>query len=70
MKRRVCYQFMLPVHVEVEDDVVTEVVVLDEARVGALWTGTASICEKQSLRRSTGNHGRHGNLAFNRTVSG
>jgi hypothetical protein len=33
MKRKVTYQFMVPVHVEVEDDVVTEVVVLDEARV-------------------------------------
>lgn len=33
MTRKVTYQFMVPVHVEVEDDVVTEVVVLDEARV-------------------------------------
>ena len=33
MKRQVTYQFMVPVHVEVEDDVVTQVVVLDEARI-------------------------------------
>jgi hypothetical protein len=33
MQRKVTYQFMVPVHVEVEDDVVTEVVVLDEVRV-------------------------------------
>lgn len=34
MARKVTYQFMVPVHVEVEDDIVTEVIVLDEARVG------------------------------------
>jgi len=34
MTRKVTYQFMVPVHVEVEDDIVTEVVVLDEACVG------------------------------------
>jgi len=33
MKRKVTYQFLVPVHVEVEDDVVIEVVVLDEVRV-------------------------------------
>jgi len=33
VRRQVTYQFMVPVHVEVEDDVVTRVVVLDEARV-------------------------------------
>ena len=30
MARRVTYQFMVPVHVEVEDDIVARVVVLDE----------------------------------------
>jgi len=34
MTRKATYEFMVPVHVEVEDDVVTQVVVLDEARVG------------------------------------
>jgi hypothetical protein len=33
MARKVTYQFMVPVHVEIEDDVVAEVVVLDEASV-------------------------------------
>ena len=33
MTRKVTYQFMVPVHIEVEDDIVTEVIVLDEARV-------------------------------------
>jgi hypothetical protein len=33
MTRKVVYQFMVPVHVEVENDVVVEVVVLDEASV-------------------------------------
>jgi len=32
MIRKVSYQFMVPVHVEVEDDIVTQVIVLDEAR--------------------------------------
>ena len=30
MARKVTFQFMVPVHVEIEDDVVTEVVVIDE----------------------------------------
>ena len=33
MTRKVVYQFMVPVHVEVEDDIVTEVVVIDEVSV-------------------------------------
>jgi len=33
MTRKVTYQFMVPVHVEVENDVVTEVVVMDESSV-------------------------------------
>jgi hypothetical protein len=33
MARKVIYQFMVPVLVEVEDDVVTEVVVIDESSV-------------------------------------
>ncbi len=32
-ERKVTYQFMVPVHVEVEDDIVTEVVVIDESSV-------------------------------------
>jgi hypothetical protein len=31
--RKIVYQFMVPVHVEVENGVVTEVVVMDEASV-------------------------------------
>ena len=33
MARKVTYQFMVPVHVEVEDGIVTEVVVMDESSV-------------------------------------
>ena len=33
MRRSVTYQFMVPVHVDVRDDVVTRVVVLDETHV-------------------------------------
>jgi hypothetical protein len=33
MKRKVTYQFFVPVHVEVENDVVTEVVMIDESPV-------------------------------------
>jgi hypothetical protein len=33
MSRKVVYEFMVPVHVEVEDNVVTQVVVIDESSV-------------------------------------
>jgi hypothetical protein len=33
MAKKVTYQFMVPVHVEVEDGIVTEVVVVDESSV-------------------------------------